>query len=626
VHARKARFGAFEIDLRTGELRKHGIKVKLQEQPFQVLQLLLESPGEIVTREELRSKLWPENTFVDFDVGLNTAIKRLRETLGDSAESSHYVETLPRKGYRFIAAVESIEDVTARLPGANDQSQKALATSRRWKIWPAGILVALIAALLLYFNLGELRRRFHPRPVAIQSIAVLPLENLSGDPTQNYFVDGMTDALTTDLGKISRLRVISRTSAMRYKGTKKSLQQIARELDVDGLVEGSVSRSGDRVRITANLVQVAPEKHLWADSFEGNIRDVFDLQDDASRAIADAIQIKLSPQEQARLTNSHSVDPQAYDAYLQGQFFAERVLAPGDRNKPIEYFEQAIKDDPAWALPYAELARMDSIEGSNRPLPNENCARAKDTVLEALKRDSESPEAHTVLADVEYFCEWNWADAEREVTRAIEINPNLAQAHSSRGRYLLTMGRTDEMLEETRRAVELDPLSFRIRWDRWIALYMVGRYDEALEQCRKIQELNSSLDLGYLYCGDVYIQKGSLAPAVQAYEKAVSLTAGSNPRAIAHLAYAYGLARRRNDARKLLADLNNISKQHPVHPDLFALVYVGLGQKETAIDWLEKAYQVRARDLLDIRYDPQFAGLRTDPRFIDLIRRIGLPQ
>lgn len=626
VHSRKARFGAFEIDLRTGELRKHGIKIKLQDQPFQVLQLLLESHGEIVTREELRSKLWPENTFVDFDVGLNTAIKRLREALGDSAESSHYVETLPRKGYRFIAAVESIEEVRAGLPGANDQSRKALATSRRWKIWSSGILVALIAALLLYFSLGELRQRFHPRPVAIQSIAVLPLENLSGDPTQDYFVDGMTDALTTDLGKISHLRVISRTSAMRYKGTKESLQQIARELEVDGLVEGSVARSGDRVRITANLVQVAPEKHLWADSFEGNIRDVFDLQDDASRAIADAIQIKLSPQEQARLTNSHAVDPQAYDAYLQGQFFAERGLGPGERNKPTEYFEQAIKGDPAWALPYAELARMDTIEGSNRPLPNENCARAKDAVLEALKRDSESPEAHTVLADVDYFCEWNWADAEREVTRAIEINSNLAQAHSSRGRYLLTMGRTDEMLEETRRAVELDPLSFRIRWDRWTALYMVGRNDEALEQCRKIQELNSSLDLGYLYCGDVYIQQGSLTQAVQAYEKSVSLTAGSNPRAIAHLAYAYGLAGRRNDARKLLANLNNISKQHPVHPDLFALVYVGLGQKETAIDWLEKAYQVRSRDLLDIRYDPQFAGLRTDPRFIDLIRRIGLPQ
>ena len=625
MQARKVRFGAFEIDLRSGELRKHGIKIKLQDQPFQVLQLLLERPGEIVTREELRSKLWPENTFVDFDVGLNTAIKRLRDALSDSAESSHYVETLPRRGYRFIAAVEPVDEATTRLPGTSDQSEKVVDQSRRWKIWSVGSLVVLIGSLLLYLNLGTLRQRLHRQPTPIQSIAVLPLENLSGDPTQDYFVDGMTDALTTDLGKIGHLRVISRTSTMRYKGTKEPLQQIARELDVDGLVEGSVARAGDRVRITANLVQVAPEKHLWADSFEGNIRDVFDLQDDASRAIANAIQIKLSPQEQARLTNSHTVDPQAYDAYLLGQFFAEKVLIPGDRNKPTEYFEQAIKDDPAWALPYAELARLDSIEGSNRPLPNEKCTSAKDTVLEALKRDSESPEAHTVLADVEYFCEWNWAGAEREVERAIELNPNLAQAHSSRSRYLLTMGKPEEMLEETRRAVELDPLSFRIRWDRWIALYMVGRYDEALEQCRKIQELNPNLDLGYLYCGDVYVQKGNLTEAIQEFEKAVDLTGGKNPRTTAHLAYAYALAGRRNDAQKLLADLNNISKQHPVHPDLFALVYVGMGQKETAIDWLEKAYQVRARDLLDIRYDPQFAGLRTDPRFIDLIRRIGLP-
>jgi len=623
VQFRKARFGAFEIDLRTGELRKHGTKIKLQDQPFQVLQLLLERPGEIVTREELRSKLWPENTFVDFDVGLNTAIKRLRDALSDSAESSRYVETLPRRGYRFIGAVEPVDEATTRLPAANDQSQKAFASPRRRKIWSVGILVALILSLA-YFNLNWLRQRFHLTPAPIQSIAVLPLENLSGDPAQDYFVDGMTDALTNDLGKIGHLRVISRTSAMRYKGTKEPLQQIARELDVDGLVEGSVSRSGDRVRITANLVQVAPEKHLWADSFEGNIRNVLDLQDDASRAIANAIQIKLSPQEQARLTNSHSVDPQAYDAYLQGRFFSERSNLPADRKNSIEYFEQAIKDDPTWALPFTGLAQMDWIEGSNHPLPNENCTRAKDEALDALKRDSESPEAHTVIADVEYFCEWNWVEAEREVGRAIEINPNLAQAHSSRGRYLLTMGKTGEMLEETRRAVELDPLSFRIRWDRWISLYAVGQYDEALEQCRKIQELNPNLDLGYLYCGDVYVQKGNLPEAIQGYEKAVSLSRGNNPRTTAHLAYAYALAGRRNDAQKLLAHLIAVSKQRHVHPDLIALVYLGLGQKETAIEWLEKAYQVRARDLLEIKYDPQYAGLRTDPRFIDLIQRIGL--
>lgn len=625
MQVRKARFGAFEIDLRTGELRKHGIKIKLQDQPFQVLQLLLERPGEIVTREELRSKLWSDNTFVDFDVGLNTAIKRLRDALGDSAENSHYVETIPRKGYRFIAAVEPIEGPAAQLPSADGQSQRTFATLRGWKIWPAGISVVLIAALLLYLNFDKLWQRLHPRHAPIQSIAVLPLENLSGDPAQDYFVDSMTDALTTDLGKIGRLRVISRTSAMHYKGTKESLQEIARELQVDGLVEGSVARSGDRVRITANLVQVAPEKHLWADSFEGNVRDVLDLQDDASRAIADAIQIKLSAEEQARLTNSHPVNPQAYDAYLQGRFFNEKSL-PGNASKPVQYFQLAIKDDPAWSLPYSGLAEIYVAEGFNLPIPNEDCTNAKNEALEALRRDSESPEAHAVYADVEYFCEWNLADAEREAERAIELNPNLAQAHSSRSRYLLTMGKTEEMLEETRRAVELDPLSFRIRWDRWLSLYMAGRDDEALEQCRKIQELDTNPDLGHLYCGDVYVQKGNLIDAVKEYEKATDRGARKNPRAIAHLAYAYALAGRRNDAQKLLANLIAISKQRHVHPDLIALVYLGLGQKETAIDWLEAAYQVRARDLLEIRYDPQFSGLRTDPRFIDLIRRIGLPS
>lgn len=626
VQLQKARFGAFEIDLRTGELRRHGIKIRLQDQPFQVLRLLLERRGEIVTREELRSSLWPENTFIDFDVGLNTAIKRLREALGDSAGNSLFIETLPRKGYRFIAVVEPIGEAAPRTSGTIELSQEAaLATApRSARVWYVGSAVVLIAALLGYFSLGKLRQRLHPLPATIQSIAVLPLENLSGDASQDYFVDGMTDALTTDLGKIGHLRVISRTSAMRFKGTKEPLQTIAKELQVDGLVEGSVARSGDRVRITANLVQIAPERHLWGDSFEGNIRDVLDLQDNASRAIASAVQVNLSPLEKARLTASHSVDPQAYDAYLQGLYFAEKPF-PNAFEKSMQYFDQAIKDDPNWALPYSGLAMMNSIQGSNRPLPNENCTKAKDAVLEALKRDSESPEAHAVLAEVKYFCEWNWADAEREARRAIEIDPNLASAHGSLGRYLLTMGKTDQSLDETRRAVELDPLSFRVRWDRWTALYMVGRYDDALEQGRKIEELNPSLDLGYLYCGDVHVQKGNLTEAIQEFEKAVDLDAGKNPRTIAHLAYAYALAGRRSEAQNLLAKLNPVSMHRPVHPDLLALVYLGLGQKEIALEWLEKAYQVRARDLLEIRYDPQFAQLRTDPRFIDLLRRIGLP-
>ena len=622
----KIRFAAFELDLRTGELRKHGIKIRLQDQPFQILALLLERPGEIVPREEVRKRLWPADTFVDFDVGLNTAVKRLRDVLGDSAEGSRYVETLPRRGYRFIASVERIDDLSVHSERSPEQQTRLRAVLRPGKLWIALGLAAAILALLLSLNISGFRQRFLRASAAtnVHSVAVLPLENLSGDPSQDYFADGMTEALITDLGKIGQLRVISRTSVMKYKGTKKSLQEIAGELQVDALVEGTVARSGDRVRITANLVQASPEKHLWADSFERDVRNVLDLQDDVSRAIANGIQIKLTPQEQARLSNSHAVNPEAYEAYLEGRYFWDKLF-PGEGQKLSEYFELAIKKDPAWALPYSGLAEIYMIDGMNQAIPNEKCQKAKALALESLSRDSATAESHTILADVEFFCEWNWLAAEKEAERAIELSPNFARARSSRGRYLLVLDRTDEALAETKRAVELDPLSFRIRWDRWLVLFLLGRYDEAAEHGRKIQELGLSRDLGHIYCGDVYVQQGKLVEGIQELEKAVALSEGSTPRGLAHLGYAYAVAGRRSDAENLLAKLKENSKQGHVHPDLLAGVYAGLGRKEEAFEWLEKAYQVHARDLLELKYDPRFANLRSDPRFIELVRRIGLP-
>jgi TolB-like protein/DNA-binding winged helix-turn-helix (wHTH) protein/Flp pilus assembly protein TadD len=618
------------VDLRLGEVRKHGLRVKLQDQPFKVLALLMEHSGDVVTREELRQKLWPSDTFVDFDVGLNTAIKRLRDALADSAESPRYIETLPRKGYRFIAAVESTpsawqQDLTTHAQHAADQPTKALAMPRTAKVW---VLVALAAMLLLFvgLNIGGLRQRFLGTSAAtkVQSIAVLPLENLSGDPAQEYFADGMTEALITDLGKIGELRVISRTSVMRYKSTKKPLREIASELQVDALVEGTVARSGDRVRITANLVQASPEKHLWADSFERDLSDVLALQDDVSRAIANGIRVRLTPQEQARLASAHPVDLEAYEAYLEGRYFWEK-LWPAGGPKASEYFELATKKDPAWALPYSGLADFYAVEGGNTAIPNEYCRKAKAVALEAVKRDDEAAETHAILADVEFWCDWDWVGAEREIRQAIELNPNFARAHSSHGRYLLTLGRADEGLAETKRAVELDPLSLRIRWDRWLLLYMAGQYDGAAEQCRKMQELDPNLGIGHVYCGDVDVQQGKLAEGIQELEKAVALLQGSTPRAIAHLGYAYAVAGRKNDAEKQLAQLKEVAKQRHVHPDLLAGVYAGLGQKEEAFEWLEKAYQVHARDLLELKYDPHFSSLHSDPRFIDLVRRIGLP-
>jgi len=620
------------VDLRSGEVRKHGLKVKLQDQPFQVLALLLQHPGDVVTREELRQKLWSADTFVDFDVGLNTAIKRLRDALADSAESPRYIETLPRKGYRFIAAVASTtsaphQDLTTGTENAAEHPMGALAVLRSSKLWFVAGLLAVMLVLFVGFNIGGLRQRLLRTSAAgrIQSLAVLPLENLSGDPAQEYFADGMTEALITDLGKIGELRVISRTSVMRYKSTKKPLGEIASELRVDALVEGTVVRSGDRVRITANLVQASPEKHLWADSFERDLRDVLALQDDVSRAIANGIRVRLTPQEQARLASAHPVDLEAYEAYLEGRYFWEK-LWPAGGPKASEYFELATKKDPAWALPYSGLADFYAVDGGNTAIPNESCRKAKAVALEAVKRDDEAAETHAILADVEFWCDWDWVGAEREIRQAIELNPNFARAHSSHGRYLLTLGRADEGLAETKRAVELDPLSLRIRWDRWLLLYMTGQYDGAAEQCRKMQELDPNLGIGHVYCGDVDVQQGKLAEGIQELEKAVALLQGSTPRAIAHLGYAYAVAGRKNDAEKQLAQLKEVAKQRHVHPDLLAGVYAGLGQKEEAFEWLEKAYQVHARDLLELKYDPHFANLRSDQRFTELVRRIGLPQ
>ena len=495
--------------------------------------------------------------------------------------------------------------------------------SRVRHVWWALTVVVAAGVVALFASKGTgPRARMSAPPAAptIRSVAVLPLENLSGDASQEFFADGMTEALITELGKIGELRVISRTSMLRYKGTKKTLQEIARELQVDALVEGTVERSGNRVRITASLVQAAPEKHVWADSFERELQDVLALQADVSRAIANGIQIRLTPQEQAHLVATHSVNPEAYEAYLEGRYFWEKLWPVGDE-QANGYFELAIKKDPTWALPYSGLADSYVIPGSNAALPNELCRKAKTAAREALQRDDAASEAHKSLADVEFWCDWDWSSAEREVRRAIELNPNFAGAHGSYGRYLWAMGRSDEGLAETKQAVELDPLSLRIRWDRWLSLYLAGQYDGAAEQCRKMLEIDPNNSLGHLYLGDVDVQKGDLAGAIREFREA-----GEFPRAISHLGYAYALAARKNDALSILRKLQGLSKQRYIHPDLLAAVYAGLDEKEDAFAWLEKAYRAHSRDLLELRYDPHFATLRSDERFADLLRRIGPPS
>jgi TolB-like protein/DNA-binding winged helix-turn-helix (wHTH) protein/Flp pilus assembly protein TadD len=636
VQASRIRFGAFEVDLRSGELRKHGLKVKLQVQPFQILALLLERPGEVVTREELQARLWPADTFVDFDVGLNTAIKRLRDALGDTAESPRYIETLPRRGYRFVAPVEKQDSHPLSTPPNAEQASTnervtpaptPTTAHNRARILLIAVL-ALGATLVAPFGVkvgGLWHRIAGTAPHPIRSIAVLPLENLSHDQDQEYFADGMTEALVTNLGKVGELRVISRTSVMRYKGTKKPLQEIAHELQVDALVEGTVTRSAGRVRITANLVQAWPETHLWADSFERELGDVLALQNDVSRTIANQIQISLTPQERTRLANTRQVDPAAYEAYLEGRYFWWRG-EPATWDKAGEYYKLAVAKDPNWALPYSGLAEMYAVAGANAAIPNESCSKAKTTALNAVEKDDTVAETHTTLGEIELWCEWDWAGADRELRRAIDVNPSFARAHSSYSRYLLAMGRINEALAESKRAVELDPLSSRIRWDRWLLFYYTGQYVAAEEQCQKMQEIDPTNSLGPLYCGDVALAKGDFAHAIRELQESVSLSQGGNPRAVAHLGYAYAVVGRTADAQNILAQLKKMPTRQYVHPVLVARVCAGLGQRQEALEWLEAGYRVHSRDLLELKYDPRLASLRSEPRFRDLLRRVGLPQ
>jgi TolB-like protein/DNA-binding winged helix-turn-helix (wHTH) protein/Tfp pilus assembly protein PilF len=636
--SKRVRFGVFEVDLRSGELHKHGVKIKLHHQPFHVLAILLEHPGDVVTREELKSKLWPFDTFVDFDVGLNSAVKKLRDALGDSAEIPRYVETLSRRGYRFIGSLgdasSSRGEHAPGVPGRVVVEQSAAASegvvtevpavsgvSRRWTLWPAAGVLAGLLVLLVGFDVGNWREKLLARatPVHIRSIAVLPLENLSGDPAQEYFTDGMTDALVTELAQISSLRVISRTSVMRYKGTRKPLPDIAKELSVDGIVEGSVVQSAERVRVNAQLIEAATDRHLWASMYERSPGDVVILQSEVARAIANAIQVQLTPQEEARLTRVQSVDPQAYESYLRGRYFWNKRTDVAVR-KSIDYFQQAIQRDPNYALAYAGMAEAYIVRGDVSP--EEQFSKAKASAKMALQMDDGLAEAHNAMAMSLFRYDWDWAGAEREFQRALALNPNYAQAHHWYAQYQRAMGRQNSAMAEIKRARELDPLSLVIGGGGG---QYGTQYDLIIESNRKKLELDPNFAGAYLGLGRAYALKGMYQDAVAAFQKGLDLS-GEAPNYLSFLGYTYGVWGKRNEARKILLQLNQLSKRKYVSPYEIGLVYIGLGEKDMAFDWLQKAVADRSIPLVPLKAGEEMASLRSDPRYAELLSRIGLPQ
>jgi TolB-like protein/DNA-binding winged helix-turn-helix (wHTH) protein/Tfp pilus assembly protein PilF len=626
------RFGAFEFHLQAGELRKHGFRIKLAGQPISVLAMLLDRPGEVVTREDLQKRLWPAGTYVDFEHSVNAAVKRLRQALGDSADSPRFIETLARNGYRFVAPLsERIDDLAKPAGQKQAEEPKSAAQVKQAAKWlrflafprvMAGVLLPIVIAGFV-IGLHE-RRPTHTGSGPIRSLVVLPLANLSGDPDEEYFVEGMADALRQHLEVISALRVISRTSSMYNQGSSKPLPEIARQLNADAVVEGSVLRSGNRVRINVELIQTASDTHVWGGSYDRDLKDIFVLQAEVAQKIADEIRATLSLPGRLRLARRHTPDPEAYLAYSKGRFFWNRRTEM-DLKRAIGYFQQAIQEDPNYALAYDGLADCWLPLGWYAYMaPSETFPYAKVAVRKALALDDSLAEAHTSLAFVTLYYDRDWADAEREFRRAIELNPNYANGHHWYAEFLSLVGRHAEAIAESERARELDPLSTII--NTWVGsrYFFARQYDKAIEQYRNAVEMDPGFVPVHLVLGHALEQKHMYQEAIAELEKAVSLSGGS-PVYMASLAHAYGVAGRVSQAKKLFDDLRNLSKQRYVSSYDLALAQLGMGETDRAFALLARAVEERSPRVAFLGVDPRFDGLRSDARLKELMVRIGRP-
>jgi len=630
-HTSVVRFGTYEISLHSGELRKAGIRIRVQQQPLRLLEILLEHPGEVVTREELRSRIWPNESFGDFDQAVNVAIAKLRVALGDSADNPRYIETLPRRGYRFIAGVAVVNRPTNNLgllpevasSDAEERVQLAVAQKaapkhplwkRDWKTIGAAMVVLLVSmAAILFWRSRRSSDTLSSSP--IRSLAVLPLENLSSD-SQDYFADGMTDELITNLAQIGALRVISRTSVMSYKGVRKPLPQIARELNVDAVVEGTVLRSDKQVRITAQLIRASADKHLWAESYEGDLRDTLALQKKVARAIAEQIRIQVTPQEATVLQTVKVVNPEAYENYLKGRYFWNKRTADS-LTKATYYFNQAIQSDPTYSLPYTGLA--DIYQVSERP------QLAREEVKRALDLDDHLAEAHNSLARILYLFDRDWEGADREFERAVELNHNYAPAHHWYSMYLALKGRNKLALAEAERAYELDPLSPVVGANLAKILQETGQTDKAIEQAKKTLDLEPDSAVTHAVLGLAYQDKRMYPEAIADYKRALQL--GGSPTEIRGLlGNAYAVSGNRADAVKIVAELKSLWPEHARAALDLAAVFSGLGDKEDALYWLEKAQEMQVTDLIGIGKDSHFVELRSDRRFQALVRQVGVPN
>jgi TolB-like protein/DNA-binding winged helix-turn-helix (wHTH) protein/Tfp pilus assembly protein PilF len=659
--SRRVRTGLFEIDVAAGELRKNGRRLPLQEQPFRVLAMLLERPGEVVTRQELQARLWPVDTYVGFDEGLNTAIRKLRIVFGDSAGNPRFVETLPRRGYRFIAPVteaaiatdsSAIVEVTGltddkdtpvssgqavSTPAVSTLHEPVLVRAERKRSWKTAVLV--IALLVLAFTVAtyivRTRRSVSSAPAKRAMLAILPFQNLSNDPKQEYFSDGLTEETITDLGQLSpeNLGVIARTSAMAYKHTDKTISQIGRELGVDYILEGSVRREGGKARVSAQLIRVSDQTHLWAQNYDRELEDLLDVQNDLGRSIAEQVSANLTPQQKVELSKKHTVNPEAFDLYLKGRFYWNQ-RTPDAVKESLRYFQDATAKDPNFALAYAGLAdawNFTNILGVHSP--RESLPQAREAATRAIQLDPLLAEAHAALGMEKSHYEFDFPGAEREFLKALEVNPNSPYAHLFYSNcFLMPMGRKAQAIAENRRAMEIDPLSLPINNFMGMTYMFAGDNENAYRQFRHTIAMDPSFLLAHDYFSRLLFTMGRYEEGIKEHEK-TDVLSGSSPEEAAAEATVMERAFKNGGEKgfwrknlELELEYDKRTGAHP-SPSYLASAYAQAGQADQAFGYLEKAFEEREGENLTLmKYEPDYKNLRGDPRFSAMLRKIGLPE
>lgn len=621
-----------EFDASSDELYRGGRVFKLERIPATVLLLLVENRGQVVGREEIVGRVWGKAVFLDTDNAINSAIRKIRQALKDDPDDPRFIQTISGRGYRFVGQAESAPAgigprpnlaplVIAEIPKPVPATPPASVTQKHLSRH-ALLLAAIAAVAIIGFAWLLLRKSVRPSPQSqIHSLAVLPLKNLSGDPTQEYLSDGMTESIIGRLSAIRELRVISRTSSMHLRDTKLSVPEIAKQLNVDAIVEGSVIRDGNRIRVHAQLIRAATDTHLWSETYDRDLHDLLALQSDVAQSIADKVQVTITGPERQRLARVAPVAPEVYENYLKGRFALGKVNDRADTEKSIAYFQQAIEKDPSFPPAYVGLseAYMDLSTIYIGAPPEEMRRKAMDAASKALELDPQSVDAHVLLADM-YQVQWQWNQAEAELRRTLELNPNNAAAHDGMARWLTCQGRTDEALDWARRARELDPeRAGNLIW----TLFVSHRYPEAIRELRSVLALEPG-DPGALWnLGYNLIANGQPEEAIPPLEKALAIS-NRSPGVAGVLIRAYAHAGRRGDALRLLAELKQRQKSGYVPAGAFINAYLGLGEMDEAFAALEQGYKEHSNILQFLKVHPHFDPIRNDPRFRDLVHRVGL--